>query len=34
MSAQFRANYLALVEAGEIEADPAQRALDGELEAI
>jgi len=27
MSAQFRANYLALVEAGEIEADPAQRAL-------
>src|SRR4029079_9539231 len=27
MSAQIRANYLALVEAGEIEVDPAQRAL-------
>src|SRR5690348_13794340 len=34
MSAQFRANYLALVEAGEIEADPAQRALLGHFEQL
>lgn len=34
MSAQFRANYLALVEAGEIEADPAQRALLGHFERL
>jgi len=34
MSPRFRANYLALVEAGEIEADPAQRALLGHFERL
>jgi cell division protein ZapE len=34
MSAQFRANYFALVEAGEIEDDPAQRALLGHFEQL
>jgi cell division protein ZapE len=34
MPANFRANYLALVAAGEIEADPAQQALVSRFERL